>query len=459
MSTMDSGIKTLYFTSRASAAKLLLLVLVLGGASPHAVGSPMVDWAVGLSAGYDDQVYADHERQGIVEPVEERFGIASSRLQLRWDDLGVRDDRFDLLAEGSYAIYGDKVTGDDFGVGATARYHRPLAKGTFAQVSFAALQYRRGDLPLFDLDQLEIGARIARTWRQRWFLTASVSHRWPRFSGRLLDEVSGETENDRQLDLSCSALRTTHGSGFAGLELGLRWNRSNDALVVYKGPLLTGRLGTGHPRSLGLVIYGSFGQRIYGDYPVLKLEGEDLVDTGDKRKDATWILGLVVERLLLHSVKVFADISHLEQTSNIDALAIDQTRASVGLQISRGSPGPESRESTAKLWFPSSKRSSVEEPSLAPAVTGSTVRFRHKTTGAESVSLVGGFNAWDPEQTPLTGPDAEGVWEVTITVEVGVWRYSFVVDGQWVRPSDAPRYEADGFGSENGILHVRGRER
>ena len=60
--------------------------------------------------------------------------------------------------------------------------------------------------------------------------------------------------------------------------------------------------------------------------------------------------------------------------------------------------------------------------------------------------MVGGFNGWDPTRNPLTGPDQDGVWETVIPLTAGVWRYAFVVDGEWVEPLDAPRYEDDGFG-------------
>jgi hypothetical protein len=46
------------------------------------------------------------------------------------------------------------------------------------------------------------------------------------------------------------------------------------------------------------------------------------------------------------------------------------------------------------------------------------------------------------------------MWETTIPIPSGIWRYAFVVDGKWTSPSDAMRYEDDGFGGTNGILQV-----
>jgi hypothetical protein len=54
----------------------------------------------------------------------------------------------------------------------------------------------------------------------------------------------------------------------------------------------------------------------------------------------------------------------------------------------------------------------------------------------------------------MNGPDAAGVWQVKIRIPTGVWRYAVVVDGEWVKPIDAMRYEDDGFGGVLGILQV-----
>ena len=37
----------------------------------------------------------------------------------------------------------------------------------------------------------------------------------------------------------------------------------------------------------------------------------------------------------------------------------------------------------------------------------------------------------------------------------GIWKYSLVVDGQWVAPPDAQVYETDGFGGRNAVLIVQ----
>lgn len=73
--------------------------------------------------------------------------------------------------------------------------------------------------------------------------------------------------------------------------------------------------------------------------------------------------------------------------------------------------------------------------------------------GAGAVALVGEFNGWDPQATPLL-PREGGWWQTTCTLPAGTWAYAFVVDGAWVTPPDAEATEDDGFGGRNGLLIV-----
>lgn len=58
-------------------------------------------------------------------------------------------------------------------------------------------------------------------------------------------------------------------------------------------------------------------------------------------------------------------------------------------------------------------------------------QFVLHAAGARTVSLVGDFNDWDPYATPLTYA-GDGVWSVVVTLNPGLVRYSFLVDGtEW----------------------------
>lgn len=75
---------------------------------------------------------------------------------------------------------------------------------------------------------------------------------------------------------------------------------------------------------------------------------------------------------------------------------------------------------------------------------------------AHSVAVVGAFNDWRPEATPLSDDDHDGVWDARIILPAGPHEYMFVVDGErWVSDPMAGRYVDDGFGRQNAVMEVR----
>jgi 1,4-alpha-glucan branching enzyme len=75
---------------------------------------------------------------------------------------------------------------------------------------------------------------------------------------------------------------------------------------------------------------------------------------------------------------------------------------------------------------------------------------------AHSVAVVGAFNDWRPEATPLSDDDHDGVWDARVILPTGQHEYMFVVDGErWVPDPLAGRYVDDGFGRQNAVLVVR----
>lgn len=88
------------------------------------------------------------------------------------------------------------------------------------------------------------------------------------------------------------------------------------------------------------------------------------------------------------------------------------------------------------------------------AAAGATrpVQFVFIAAGASTVAVVGDFNEWNAEQTPLvrTGD----VWTATVAMPVGRHEYAFVVDGDWQTDPNAPQAVADDFGRPNSVLRV-----
>lgn len=92
--------------------------------------------------------------------------------------------------------------------------------------------------------------------------------------------------------------------------------------------------------------------------------------------------------------------------------------------------------------------------SLAPLQLPEGVRFRLVDPSAQSVSLVGSFNDWDPLRNPLQRADALGLWETVVPLEVGTYEFGFVVDGAFRLPEQAKHYVQSGFGDVNGVVVV-----
>jgi hypothetical protein len=84
-------------------------------------------------------------------------------------------------------------------------------------------------------------------------------------------------------------------------------------------------------------------------------------------------------------------------------------------------------------------------------------RFVLVAPTASAVALVGDFNDWSADATPLTADASGGLWTVTIPLEPGRYRYAFLVDGAvWTPDPGAPRAVDDDFGRPNSVLTIGG---
>ena len=103
----------------------------------------------------------------------------------------------------------------------------------------------------------------------------------------------------------------------------------------------------------------------------------------------------------------------------------------------------------AVLW-----RSPESTPTLGDEE--GVAQFVARFPEAHSVAVVGEFNDWRPEATPLSDDDHDGVWDARVILPAGQHQYMFVVDGErWVVDPMAGRYVDDGFGRQNAVLVVR----
>lgn len=85
------------------------------------------------------------------------------------------------------------------------------------------------------------------------------------------------------------------------------------------------------------------------------------------------------------------------------------------------------------------------------------VRFVLVDRSARTVALVGTFNAWRKDATPMRPTAVNGVWSVSIPLPVGRHEYAFVVwDARGERWVADPTSETqmDDFGTESSIVAV-----
>ena len=97
---------------------------------------------------------------------------------------------------------------------------------------------------------------------------------------------------------------------------------------------------------------------------------------------------------------------------------------------------------------------SGDPPQVASAGQVQTVQFVFRAPSAHRVALVGDFNDWDSEATPLR-PAAGGLWTVTVPLTAGRYTYTFVVDGErWMADPAAPPAPPDDFGRPGSVVTI-----
>ena len=88
-------------------------------------------------------------------------------------------------------------------------------------------------------------------------------------------------------------------------------------------------------------------------------------------------------------------------------------------------------------------------PQLVP------VRFEFTHPTAETVSVAGCFNNWQPEAKALH-PSGVGRWLKETVLPPGTYEYCLVVDGQWMPDPSARETVPNPFGGRNSVLRVTG---
>jgi len=88
-----------------------------------------------------------------------------------------------------------------------------------------------------------------------------------------------------------------------------------------------------------------------------------------------------------------------------------------------------------------------------PALEEQEIDFTVLAPEAREVSVVGCFNGWRPNATPLKST-GDGEWAVRLMLRCGQYEYRFAVDGRWSEDPRASQHVANPFGEFNSVLVV-----
>ncbi len=84
-----------------------------------------------------------------------------------------------------------------------------------------------------------------------------------------------------------------------------------------------------------------------------------------------------------------------------------------------------------------------------------TVTFVFRAPGASRVCLVGDFNGWDADATPLRRAALGDMWTAQVPLRHGLHAYAFVTDGSdWSFDPSAPLAPEATFGRRNSVVVV-----
>ncbi len=86
-------------------------------------------------------------------------------------------------------------------------------------------------------------------------------------------------------------------------------------------------------------------------------------------------------------------------------------------------------------------------------------RFELSAPAASAVQVTGSWLGWPGPDAALPLENDGGTWSIVTRIDEGENAYKFLVDGAYVTDPNAPDYEDDGFGGQNGVVVTCGRSR
>ncbi|MBN2412747.1 hypothetical protein JXQ31_13750 [candidate division KSB1 bacterium] len=95
---------------------------------------------------------------------------------------------------------------------------------------------------------------------------------------------------------------------------------------------------------------------------------------------------------------------------------------------------------------------------FSPVLTNdyTLIQFTYRSTRLlKNVVIAGDFNGWSSTSDSLTDKNKNGIWEISLPLKSGQYRYKFVLDGNtWIPDPEAAEFELDPYGGKNSVVIV-----
>jgi hypothetical protein len=300
-------------------APLLLAAAV--GAGPHG------EWDVTYQFGFDSEVLADPEHDGVVESMTSSFLTVDNDIELLWPSAGAA-----LAGSVTASGYSGDGPGAEVQGYAEGGLRHAWTAGLFTDVGGSLLVFRRREYFRFDVDRPALSVEAIGRAGAAALLGVRAARAWLSYPGRAVTDAPDARESDRQVDLSGLWVQGLAGGIYLALDGGYRWQTSNDPIVRYQGPWASLRGVAG-------------AQRTYADHPWAR----EVRYAGVDRVDRTWRVGATAERALSERAVAFGQVVGLRQESRLEELEFDQWRVTAGVRIRLWESDPAPRPIEADL--------------------------------------------------------------------------------------------------------------
>lgn len=96
----------------------------------------------------------------------------------------------------------------------------------------------------------------------------------------------------------------------------------------------------------------------------------------------------------------------------------------------------------------------VKSPVAAkPAKKSKLVTFKVQSKPDSKVYIAGDFNEWNTLVHELIH-DGEGIFQIKIELEPGIYEYKFHIDGNWCADSENPNFRPNYLGTLNSVIII-----